>query len=89
MEFKVFEENFKKAGFIPRQIKKIQQRAYKEYEDGHGKRIATGGQKQIAYDFLTTQLYEMTQEELEKEMYSICRASKEQTAALYKVLEER
>ena len=55
MEFKVFEENFKKAGFTSRQIKKIQQRAYKEYEDAHGKRIATGGQKQIAYNFLTTQ----------------------------------
>lgn len=89
MEFKQFEEIFKASGFTPRQIKKVQQRAYKEYEDMSGKKIATGGQKQVSYDFLVTQLYEMDEEKLAKEMHDICRATEEQSEQLYKVLESR
>lgn len=89
MEFKQFEEIFKAAGLTPRQIKKVQQRAYKEYEDMSGKRVATGGQKQIAYDFLVTYLQEMDEENLIREMYIICRATEEQTGKLYNTLENK
>ena len=89
MEFKQFEEIFKAAGFTPRQIKKIQQRAYKEYEDMSEKKIATGGQKQVSYDFLVTQLYEIDEENLANEMHNICRATEEQSKQLYNVLESR
>lgn len=89
MEFKQFEEIFKDAGFTPRQIKKLQRRAYKEYEDANGKKIATGGQKQMSYDFLITYLRELSNGELVDEMQGICKASREQSERLYTALEQR
>lgn len=87
MEYKDFERIFKGAGFTERQVKKVRERAYKEYEDAHGKRTATGGQRKIAYDFLVSLLYNMSQEDLTDTMYKICKASGEQSAKLYSLLD--
>jgi hypothetical protein len=88
MEYRVFEEIFKKAGFTPRQVKRVQQRAYKEYEDMRGKRVATGGQKKMSYNFLIKYLFELDVEDLVKEMYNVCRASREQVSQLHTILEQ-
>lgn len=89
MEFKQFEEIFKDVGFTPRQVKKLQQRAYKEYENANGKKIATGGQKQMSYDSLITYFRGLNSGELIDEMQSICKASREQSERLYAALEQR
>lgn len=88
MEFKQFEEIFKDAGFTPRQVKKLQQRAYKEYESVNGKKIATGGQKQMSYDSLITYFRGLSSGELIDEMQGICKASREQSERLYATLEQ-
>lgn len=88
MEYKVFERIFKGIGLVERQIKKLRERSYKEYEDCNGKKIATGGQKKMAYDFLVQYLRELELEDLVNEMYSICKASREQSEKLYDVLNE-
>jgi len=87
MEYKDFEMIFSGAGFTQRQIKKVRERAYKEFEDAYGKKSATGGQRKIAYQFLVSFLYNMSQEELTDIMLIICRASGEQSEKLYNLLE--
>lgn len=87
MEYKDFEMIFSGAGFTPRQIKKVRERAYKEFEDAHGKKAATGGQRKSAYQFLVSYLCGMSQEELTDTMWEICKASSEQSEKLYNLLE--
>ena len=86
MEYKNFEMIFSGAGFTQRQIKKVRERAYKEFEDAHGKKAATGGQRKSAYQFLISFLYNMSQEELTDIMWKICKASSEQSEKLYNLL---
>ncbi len=53
-----------------------------------GKKIATGGQKQLSYDFLATYLRDLDKENLVVEMDDICKATGEQSEQLYTVLEQ-
>ena len=87
MEFASFEKVFRVSGFSSRQIKKIQMECYRNYEDAHGKRIATSGQKRMSYDFLINLIRDMEYEEIGQYMYSICRATDDQCKNLYDELE--
>lgn len=88
MEYKVFEEIFKAAGFTERQMKKVREESYKQYEDGNGKKVSTGGQRKAAYDFLVNLLYGYSQDELMDTMWKICKATAEQSEKLYRALEK-
>lgn len=87
MEYKDFEMIFSGAGFTQRQIKKAQERAYKEFEDANGKKASTGGQRKAAYDFLVSLLGTMDIDELVDVMWKICKASREQSEKLYSLLD--
>jgi len=84
MEYKVFEAMFKEAGFTERQMKKVREFSYDAYAESRGRKTATGGQKQMAYDaFVRVCKACADVDTLAAFFQGVCKVSREQIEALF------